>query len=138
MKGNGSHENPNGEAGLVHTRAAGGQNRPAATKSRFRAGGGEGAGGKPAWAKALAGGMAWRAMDNIQCMLDSEYQAAMGALLVWSHVLFEIEKEEVNMQLDCGRETLAKEKSGSTEVKAADKPRTGNRAPQHIQDRRRE
>ena len=51
---------------------------------------------KPDRARALAGVMANWACDNVQSMLDSEYEAAVGALSeVWSHVLFEVEKEEV-------------------------------------------
>ena len=34
-------------------------------------------------------------------MLDSEYEAGMGALSeIWSHIFLEIEKEEANMPLD--------------------------------------
>ena len=78
---------------------------------------------KPAWARAFVGVMAGWATDNIQSMLDSEYKAAMGAPSeVSSHVLFEVEKEEVKMQLDGPQEALAKEQPGSTEVKASGTP----------------
>ena len=56
---------------------------------------------KPAWARAMAGAMAGWAAENLQSMLESEYEAAMKALSeVWSHLLFEVEKEEVKAQLE--------------------------------------
>ena len=48
--------------------------------------------------------MAGWAFENVQSMLDCEYEAAIGALSeVWSHVLFEVEKEEVKPQLNRAR-----------------------------------
>ena len=41
---------------------------------------------KPAWARAMAGAMAGWAGENLQSMLESEYEAGMKALFeVWSH-----------------------------------------------------
>ena len=95
--------------------------------------------GKPDWARALAGAMASWASENVQSMLDSKYEAAIRALSeVWSHVLFKVEKEEVNLHLNGAQETPNASKSGPSETKIADKPKGGKVAPQHLQDRRRE
>ena len=94
---------------------------------------------KPDWARALAGVPANWASDNVQSMLDSEYEAAIGALSeVWSHVLFEVEKEEVKALLSEAPEQQRQSKPRSSETKPADKPKTGKVAPQHVQDRRNE
>ena len=94
---------------------------------------------KPDSARALAGVMANWAFYNVQSMLDSEYEAAVGALLeVWSHVLFEVEKEEVQLQLGGAHEQQNPSRPGPSETKPADKPKPGKVAPQHVQDKRRE
>ena len=99
---------------------------------------------KPAWARAMAGAMAGWAAENLQSMLESEYEAGMKALSeVWSHLLFEVEKEEVKAQLearaaDGANETTGSEKANLKEEGAKTRPKTGKLAPQHVQDRRRE
>ena len=93
---------------------------------------------KPDWARALAGAMASWASENVQSMLDSEYEAAIGALSeVWSHVLFEVEKEEAKLQPNGAQETPNAIKSGPSETKIGDKPKAGKVAPRHVQDRQR-
>ena len=74
--------------------------------------------------------MASWASENVQSMLDSEYEAAIGALSeVWSHVLFEVEKEEVGLQRNGAQETPNASKSGPSKTKIADKPKAGKVAP---------
>ena len=92
---------------------------------------------KPDGARALAGVLANWASDDVPSMLDSE--SAIGALSeVWSHVLFEVEKEEVKALLSEATEQQGQSKPRSSETKPADKAKTGKVPPQHVQDRRRE
>ena len=99
---------------------------------------------KPDWARAMAGAMAGWAAENLSSMLESEYEAGMKALSeVWSHVLFEVEKEEVKAQLearavDGADEAKGAERASPKEEGARAKPKTGKVAPQHVQERRRE
>ena len=62
---------------------------------------------------------------------------------VWSHLLFEVEKEEVKAQLearaaDGANEATGTENANLKEEGAKTRPKTGKLAPRHVQDRRRE
>ena len=89
---------------------------------------------KPAWARAMAGAMAGWAAENLQSMLESEYEAAMKALSeVWSHLLFEVEKEEVKAQLEARTADGANGARGSEKANvkgegAKTRPQTGKLA----------
>ena len=52
--------------------------------------------GKPKWAWVLAGVLASWVEDKTENVIESEYECAMELLShVWSHIPFEVEKEEV-------------------------------------------